>query len=390
MSKGLKKGQHRAANHMGCLVSKGEGKPYLARWVFQGKIYTKSTGETDRYKAERALERITRPYRGNSKEEAIEALKRQIEKLESEIKTNKKKLFFSDLWTEFEPTLWDSNLSDGSLRSLKTAINTLGKWLSENKKLVQRVDQLTVKDAEDYLRWLSEKKAVGTYNMYIDYYRRIWKAMSKEWKLNAELWNNFKRKPKALAHKRRILTGEEIEKLDETVKGDSEMELMFALGKFAGMRQGDAAQLEWTEINWETGEIVYYPGKTVKTHLEPTRVPMVNKLREMLQARVVKSEGYVSDRNARDYKTGAMVKKLNEIFTKAGIEICSVDKNGVRHIDTGFHAFRHLFSSRTSLVLSGLQVSKMMGHSTIAQTSDYTHVMTEENRKKMEAILGGK
>ena len=41
----------RRMNHHGCLIYKGEGRPYLAKWMVDGKLFYKSTGETDKRKA---------------------------------------------------------------------------------------------------------------------------------------------------------------------------------------------------------------------------------------------------------------------------------------------------------------------------------------------------
>ena len=45
----------RRKNGSGTLVSKGRGKPWLAKWVYQGKVYYRSTGEIDKQKAKDKL-----------------------------------------------------------------------------------------------------------------------------------------------------------------------------------------------------------------------------------------------------------------------------------------------------------------------------------------------
>ena len=35
----------------GTLINKGLNKPWLAKWVYEGKVYYKSTGEVDKKKA---------------------------------------------------------------------------------------------------------------------------------------------------------------------------------------------------------------------------------------------------------------------------------------------------------------------------------------------------
>jgi len=85
----------RRGNGFGSLINKGEGKPWLGRWVYQGQVYYKSTGEVDKKKALKVLERITRPYRDAREEDVIRNLQNRLIQLQ-ECKT-KSKLQLDDI-----------------------------------------------------------------------------------------------------------------------------------------------------------------------------------------------------------------------------------------------------------------------------------------------------
>ena len=102
----------RRGNGFGTLVSKGEGKPWLARWGYRGQIYYKSTGETDKKKALKALERITRPYRDAREEDVIRNLQNRLLSLQES--RSKTELMTCDIWNEFAKKLKNDDVSQST------------------------------------------------------------------------------------------------------------------------------------------------------------------------------------------------------------------------------------------------------------------------------------
>ena len=89
---------NRRGNGFGSLINKGEGKPWLARWVYKGQVYYKSTGEVDKRKALKQLERITRPFRDAREEDAIRNLQNRL--IELQANRSRNDLPIDKLWDE--------------------------------------------------------------------------------------------------------------------------------------------------------------------------------------------------------------------------------------------------------------------------------------------------
>lgn len=169
----------RRDNGFGCLVSKGEGKPWIARWMYNKKIYCKSTGEVDKKKALKVLEKLTRPYRERRAEDVIVnlelALKRQL------AESSAVKLPLKDLWKKFSEKLWNDDLTEGTAKNYETAVGMMVEWMSKHK--CKLASDIKSREAEEYMKHLSESVGAATYNIQLCLFKRIWKCLGAEYGL---------------------------------------------------------------------------------------------------------------------------------------------------------------------------------------------------------------
>ena len=86
----------------------------VGQWVCHGKVFYKSTGEVERKRALKVLEKLTRPFREDDDAAVISNLELMLKRLKTNAADTRKKLAVKDIWTEFEKTLWQSDLADGS------------------------------------------------------------------------------------------------------------------------------------------------------------------------------------------------------------------------------------------------------------------------------------
>lgn len=362
----------RRANRFGTLVSKGEGKPWLAKWVCEGKVYYKSTGQVDRKKALKVLEQLTRPYREKSKDDIIENLELQLKRLKERCGVEKK-LAIKDIWSEFAKTLWQSNVEQGTMNTYEKYITHLQGWMNGKALDASGIDN---KLAELYLKHLAECVGDSSFNLRLSMFRRVWKALAAEYKIDATLWDSFKKRtaPKSIRHPFSV---NELGKLVANAMND-DIKALVLIGAYTGLRVSDCAMLKWSEVDFEHATINVIPQKTKKHITEPLVIPMHNVLKEMLMS--MKHDGeYVSESNAAGYKSGQLRRDIAELFKKCGIETsCKV--NGKTKIVSGFHALRHTFvSMAVNNGMSPLLVQRIVGHSTVSMTDHYFH----ENIDKM-------
>ena len=369
----------RRQNGFGTLVSKGDGKPWLARWCYDGKIYTKSTGEADRAKALKVLEKLTRPFREDTKIEVLRSLEAKV-KSAGDLAQERRSMKLSDLQAAYEKSLCAKDVTSGTLRIYSSYISSLTKWLAANTKC-KTLKDVKQSDAKFYLLDACGKISADNYNIRLVFFKKLWSLFREEAGLSENIWLEFKKLKTSKASCRRPFSKDELLKILEAARSDPSLVLMIALGIYTGMRMGDCAQLQWKDVDLGKGILSVVPEKT-KRHMScPIEIPVHSSLRKILETWLLdkdSNEGYVCERNAADYKRGALTAKVKLLLEKCGIETCMKDELGRRKLVHSFHSLRHTFVSLA--IESGMSpflVAKIVGHSSTAMTQHYWHSNVE-------------
>lgn len=364
----------RRENGFGTLINKGQGKPWLAKWVYNGKTHYKSTGETDKRKALKELERLTRPYREESDIAVLKNLEAKIKTAEATRTTYKLRMRLDELAAAYSDCLYAKDLVDGSLKNYMTIINKLVSWLKSNTN-AKYMDEVTSSDATKYLNELSERLGATTYNINLVFFKKLWTIFKDEATLSSNIWEKFKKRKASSHTSRRPLTSDEVMKLMVEVKDDPDLSVLFAIGIYTGLRLSDCCLLKWENIDMHTRIISVVPIKT-KRHLQsPIEIPIHQTLYSILcRMHTPISSGYVSPKNAKAYKSSKISSTLSDVFTKCGIKTKGVDEAGRTKLLCGFHSLRHTFVSlNINSGMSPLLIQKIVGHSTVDMTEHYFH-----------------
>ena len=179
----------RRPNGFGSLIFKGEGRAWLARWVYKGEVFYRTTGETDKKKALKKLEYITRPYR---EKRAIDVERNLLNRIQSMQECcAKTQLPIESLWNEFAKKLKHDDVTDGTTKIYEGAVNHLMNWM---KKRVKNSKDINTHLAEEYLDELASSIGTNTYNIRLVLFKRIWKSLKDEFSLNDEVWEKFNKK----------------------------------------------------------------------------------------------------------------------------------------------------------------------------------------------------
>ena len=355
----------RRANGFGTLINKGEGRAWLARWVYKGEVHYRTTGETDKKKALKKLEYITRPYREKREIDVERNLLLRIQSMQEGIA--KSILPVDRIWSEFAKKLKHDDVSSGTTRIYEGAVNHLMKWFKAKAK---DASGITSKLAEEYLDELESLIGTNTYNIRLVLFKRIWKSLKEEFKLEDEVWEKFKKKKAAKSSRR---TMQNIEIADVISKAETkDMRLLLTIGLYTGLRISDCSLLKWSEVDFEKKLLRVRPIKTRKHMDGPIEIPIHSALLKMLEEMPHQGE-YVSESNAADYRSGHASGKVVELFKSCGIET-SKKENGKTKIVCGFHSLRHTFvSNAINSGMSPLLVQRIVGHSSVDMTSAYFH-----------------
>lgn len=369
----------------GCIyLPKSKGKIishiYRARWVVDGKTYTRTTGTGDRREAEKMLAQFVHPFQAETQKERETAVLAHLQGVTAEI----------EAWKDAQPALGlkmafdayrqsasrPNAANDDTMDRYEGQYLELAKWLAVKYPDVQELRQVTDEMAEQFAEELKRTRSAGTYNKRITLYRSIWEHLAKSARLTVNPWKTI-RKMELVTHTRRELTVEELQRVCKSL--DGEMRLLFAIGIYTGLRLGDAVLLDWSAIDMVRGIISVVPSKTARhAHGKPTIIPIHPTLGAML-AEIPSSarSGHVLPETAAAFMHDAasVSKKIQGIFVTNGIKTHGENSiSGRAQIDVGFHSLRHTFVSLSANAGAPLAlVQSIVGHSSPAMTRHYFH-----------------
>lgn len=364
----------RRGNGFGTLISKGEGKPYLAKWVFAGKAITKSTGETNYNKALKVLEQLTRPYRDVNEIEAIKNLKRKIEDKSESLKNEEKKkntIKLGELEDAFDNNLTFKDLRPRSISLAHYRIRTFVKWMNDNKKYTEQLKHIDKKTASEFLIYCS-KYSPDAYNGFLKFFKRLWNVFKEEAGLEENIFESFKLR-KIEESKKRDLTIEELYKVFNYIKDDEDLLCLFSMGLYFGGRLIDMSCAKWESVNFSNGTFNYIPEKT-KKYGRKISIKIKKSLYNLFLKKYNEkgNSEYILPSCAKGYRNNTLRKKIHKIFLNCGIETHKKENGRVISL-VSFHSLRHTFISLSlnSGNMSSVLVQKLVGHSNLAQTEDY-------------------
>lgn len=367
------------ANHgEGCLVLRG--KKYTARWVVDGKVFTRATGTGDRREAEKRLAEFVAPFRLGDEKAILEGLSAKVAGVSAEIKAwedSKPALPIDDTFAAYRSCLSRPNRAGGdTLDRYESQFGEFASWLASSHPEVKELRQVTKSIAEEFATTLSQKSSAGTFNKRITLFRSIWTHLEETAKLYGNPWKAI-RKQDGMMHSRRELTVEELGRVCSSV--DGEMRQLFAIGIYTGLRLGDCCRLNWGNIDLLRRMITTVPHKTMKhSQCKPVVIPLHPTLAGMLAAIPPKwRTGYVMPKIGTDYTRdpSSVTKKIQKVFELCGIKTKGEkSQSGKAQVEVGFHSLRHTFvslSANAGVPLAVVQA--IVGHSNPAMTRHYYH-----------------
>ena len=366
------------ANGQGTLVKRG--KIFMAKWVVNGKIYTRTTKCSNRKDAEKKLAEFVKPFQEKTEIEVLENLSAKVRVAETNLKKSKTSMeikikFLVDVCIN---DLSSSKKSEGTIYLYNSMVDTFQKFV--NKTYVYEVEE------DDIRRFLEDKKktvTTTTYNHYITNMRMLFNvAMKHDSKIRVNHWDKFNKLTIDKSQRRRELTDEEVkllcEEADKIKKYNGEVGLLFIIGAYTGLRKSDCCLLKWSSVDFKRKVLNVLPIKTKRTGKNAI-IPIHEKLLKRLEVLEHDESGYVLPNLAKLYKKNGAKHEIAEVFKNAGITTHDTDENNIRHITTGFHALRHYFVS--NCVRQGIPINvvqKMVAHNTASMSLEYTHVQEHD------------
>ncbi|MBQ7189147.1 MAG: tyrosine-type recombinase/integrase [Kiritimatiellae bacterium] len=368
----------------GTLVKRPSGL-FMARWVFDGKIYTRSTQTKDRDEALKKLDEFVKPFLEETKIAVLENLQakirtiQQTETLLSDIEKEKKRVRLDYAFDAYMTDVNVDDISAGTEENYYRGFSLFERWINREYPNVKYIDELTDEMAKEYFTSISKTVSSATYNRYLVYLRRIFKILLGE----SNFLSGLKKKKAVSKFPRRALTTAELKKLLNYVEGDQDMKILFHLGIYTGSRISDCSLLKWENVDFERRLIQFIPKKTQrlgKMLAIPIHPKLLSVLKEVHTSESQPDE-YISPTNAQMYKSEYLTPKASNVM-----RYCGIKKDGDER-KVSFHCLRHTFCSMCANAGVPLAIVKeILGHNSEKITSLYYHFNLEAGIKAVQMI----
>lgn len=367
------------------------GKTWCARWMVNGKVFTRTCGTGDRRQAEEKLTEFTAPFRLGGEERTLETVAARLGGVKGEIQRFEDEKPTTTIMHGWQAYVDQHNRPDSGASTLgvyEGQYEAFARWMKATHPEVAELRRVTQEHADRYAGHLLKQVSASTFNRHINLLALVWRVLEKTARLSCNPWKSIERKRFAV-HSRRELTLEELQRVCEAAQG--EMRLLLALGTFCGLRLGDAACLAWECVDMVKGIITLVPMKTARRSQKRVIIPIHRTLYSLLNEIPEKRrKGHVMPDTEKRYRSfdGALAKDVGRLFKSCGIETKDKNKGAKRaSADCGFHSLRHTFVSLCAAGgVSQSVVQSLVGHGSPAMTAHYTHIGIETAQRAVATL----
>lgn len=244
----------------------------------------------------------------------------------------------------------------------------------------KKLKDIGVEDVDDYINdrdHLSEK-TISNHITLLGTMLRMATTFKQPWLNVVPKFN----KPKVTLFSRDyrwLRNDEEIKRLLVAARDDGEnVFVLYSTAIYTGMREGELAAVEWSDIDFERRIITVQRSFDGPTKSDKVRyVPILDPLLPVLKAWKLRHPGRLVFTN----RDGKMLQKSGRIFqevlhrTLAAAEFPQIKLRGKDRSYIRFHDLRHTFAS--TWVMKGgdlFKLQKILGHQSVQMTMRYAHL----------------
>ena len=398
------------------------GNVWYIRIIQNGKRLIQTTQKTVLKEARTERDRILNHATLKIAKQREENVLSRIASLDQQLAVIEDKKPATTIAAGWQAYLDQSNRPDSgesTLRQYEFQYEAFAKWFANNHPKVDKegkpirweLRHVTQEDVDRYASHLIKKVSPSTFNRHVVLLALVWRVLGKIARLSGNPWKQIERKRFAV-HSRRELTLEELQNVCQAAQG--EMRLLLALGIYGGLRLGDAACLQWSNVDLMKGIITLIPMKTARRLQKRITIPIHRTLHALLsEIPKGKRNGHVMPVIAERYHAydGALAKDVAALFLSVNIKtganaMTAAEKEAEKKAkaaekkpptvkraakrasaDCGFHSLRHTFVSLCAAGgVSQSVVQSLVGHGSPAMTQHYTHIAIETAQNAVAAL----
>lgn len=354
------------------------------RYQVNGKRFAEALGTTKRREAEAEAEKRMAPIRAADKADALKAIAGRLADAEHRAAVlydeANPPLAFPQAWPAYLER--DKRPADGSatLKNYEGHLAAFRDWLEAEHPGTKYLRDVTPDMAEAFIKSLAARGLSGQrINKYLTFLRAFFRELTKPARLGANPFDGIGRRKQNGASKR-PLTIEELRAVIDTAEG--ELQTLFIIGTFTGLRLADAATLRWDEIDMARGIIRRIPRKTAYKG-EAVIIGIPAYLAEHLKS-IPRRGPLVIPEIAAEYERTAptLSRKIQGHLEQCGIQTVKPGTGGDTGkravVVAGFHSLRHSYISLHAQAGTPQAVlQKLAGHGNPVMVEHYVHLTTE-------------
>jgi integrase len=372
----------------------------------------------DRRRAEKARERIVTPLVATTETERWEAVQAKVaaaRRTEQQAHIECAPLRIDGTWDAYRKSTRRPDSGERTLADYRSYLRRFTEWLKGVHPRIENIGGVTTNLAAEYAGELSTAGvSANTFNKHISFLRLLFDVLSERVGLGQNPFGGITRKKQRINSRRELAIAEVTELL---TRGQGDLPLLVGIGVFTGLRLGDCATLQWSNIDPARRIITRVPNKTARSRpdkLVKIGVPQI--LAERLKAISANKRGtYVLPRVAALYKKDPtkLSRRIQRHFINCGIDIHRPgtgrqilrDKDGqpVRDkkgnvklaaptgvravVETGFHSLRHTYVSlHAERGTPAAVLQDNVGHTNPAMTQHYAHVSDRAAKEYADSL----
>ena len=328
------------------------GKAYYLQYTVNGKRIVEALKTSDRVIAKkRAKDKIGLSSEITSKELTV------IKIAEAKNIISPNRIKSEDIWDKFISSSSRPDSAQSTLKNYEYIVRIFVKWLAEAYPSTSIVSQITNEIGADFSKflWQERKVSESTYNYYIKTLFLVFRVITKDVhnpfakenisRKNENQQGHYKFTDEQLQDILEIFTDPDLKTMHK-----KEMEVLFCLGAFTGLRLIDCCNLKWKCVKFKEQIIQTIPEKTkrIKRHATiPLVIQLEDKLREAYEWKI---DSYILPNVAERYgrNPSGVKKDVMKILRHTGLKTTETSEDSQRKRNIcryGFHSFRHTYAS---------------------------------------------
>lgn len=357
------------------------------RWVHRQR----STHMASKSDALKVLVEFENARMGRSIRAGIESI------MESAGAPHKRSFPLSELW-KWYTTNCEVSGNPKQIRSRQGFMGAFLLWLNSSHPEICLVEEVTQKLASEYWTFLARQdRSASTRNNCLSALNVVWHSVQASLDLPMNPWSSIRRdlggsvryEPFTLDEIKALISA--TEKLQGSVSDSNFWKAAIEMGFYTGLRLGDIATLEYSELGVEDNFLVLLPNKTRRWGSDHVAVhslslPWVRLLPSL------SGSGHVFPKAASAYASGSLSREFTAIARLAGITVDREPVPGERRVRNVrlkcFHSLRHSYA--TYLLKSGLTENELKQQGNWSDTrviSDhYNHAKLDAARRIAEKV----